>query len=323
MESQKTETLKKIQSWISFKNIQLGSDSKHFYLQGDSLDDLSKYIISNAEYSVVISNPYVQKCSLSDTLIEASKKKIGVLLLTRPIHSRDRYYREKQEYHESLKSSNVTMAYHDNIHAKMVIVDECVAIVSSLNFTSSSSSGRAWEAGMVTIDPAVVNTVSKSLDGILESRDTMIQNPSFNVREEKYIDCKPAVFFSYLTEPDLIPVWNPLINRVERESTVPLHAGSTQLLHLNNSTIVRESYLTYTKNEKFSVLSVQDGNFSAGHWELVPEGSGTIVRTIQGSRYNQSMDGSKYSLTKKIFEKLIEKILGQLYEVVLSHVEGT
>lgn len=118
MNSHKTETLKKVQSWISFNNIQLGSESKHFYLQGDSLDDLSKYIISNAEYSVVVSNPYVQKCSLSDTLIEASKKKIHVILLTRPIHSKDRYYREKREYHESLKSSQVTMAYHDKYTRK-------------------------------------------------------------------------------------------------------------------------------------------------------------------------------------------------------------
>jgi len=286
MKSQQKETLKKVQSWISFKNIQLGSDAKHFYLQGDSLDDLSKYIISNAEYRVVVSNPYVEKCSLSDTLIEARKKEVNVLLLTRPIYSKDRYYREKRAYHESLKSSNVTMAYHDNIHAKMVIVDECVAIVSSLNFTSSSSSGRAWEAGMVSIGPDVVKTVSESLDGILGSRDTMIQNPSISIRLEKYIERQPDVIFSYLTEPELIPVWNPLINRVERESTVPLHAGSTQLLHLKNSTVVRESYLTYSKNEKFSAISMHDGNFSAGQWELIPEGSGTLVRTIQVSRYN-------------------------------------
>ena len=316
----KEETLEKVQSWISFNNLEIKRFSRHFYLQGDLLDDFSKYIVSNAKSTVVVSNPFVERCSLSDSLIESSKKGIKVTLVTRPIYSNDRYYGEKTDYHESLKASNVMIAYHDTVHAKIIIVDNCIAVISSLNFTSSSSSGRAWEAGIVSIEPSVVNNVGTSLDSILESRDTQHQNPRVHIELEETIYKHPSVIFSYLTEPRLIPLWNDLIERVE-PSSLPLQKGSKRTIHLRNFKTYQESFVEFVEDEKISVLSFNEGRLSVGKWELFPTDSGTLVRTTQGYvKPATTMSGDQWDAVQKITESLIKKTMKQLHQVVSSHV---
>jgi len=314
MTSNQIDTIEKVHSWIAFNKIE-PSDSMHFYLQGDSLDNFSKYIIINAQSSVLVSNPFVERCALSDTLIEARTVDKHVLLLTRPIHSKDRYYSSKKDYHELIKSANVVLAYNENIHAKIIVVDGCVAVISSLNFISTSSPGKTWEAGIVSFDPNVVKKVNDSLDSILKSRDTSFQNPIMRITIEKTTEKASEKIFSYLTEPELIPVWNPLIERVERESSLPLRVGSIQYLHTKNSDVIKEVYLQYSDNEMFSVTSNNKGVIGFGKWELFPTDSGTSVRTTQGAVYNKIMNGNEFNIIKKIIEKYIKKLLDQLIEI--------
>jgi len=163
------DIIKWIYDWNKFKNIELPSENMHFFLQGRLLDDFSKDLICNAEKEVLAVNPYVDCCNLSDALKEACRKKIKVKLITRdPENPQDHVFfpEEKKEYHNSLKEDGVEIIYENKIHAKIVLVDKKVAIISSMNFQSSSSGGRTWEAGIISFDQKVVESISKSINSI-------------------------------------------------------------------------------------------------------------------------------------------------------------
>ena len=51
----------------------------------------------------------------------------------------------------------------EDLHAKLIVIDRAVAIVSSMNFNASSSGGAAIEAGIVTVEPNIVKSVAQSI----------------------------------------------------------------------------------------------------------------------------------------------------------------
>ncbi len=53
--------------------------------------------------------------------------------------------------------------YNNNIHAKIILLDEKISIVSSINFTKYPMSGITWEAGIVSIYPKTVNSIKESI----------------------------------------------------------------------------------------------------------------------------------------------------------------
>lgn len=148
--------------------------SEHFFVEGDDLDRLSKDMIEYSKNSVVVVNPFVEKCNLSDKMKELSASNRSVLMITRspsldkPGKGKD----QKRAYHRALMESGVQIVYNDYVHAKLLLVDGLVAFVSSMNFTSSSSGGKAWEAGIVTWQQGIVNSISKSIKNIIDDPDT-------------------------------------------------------------------------------------------------------------------------------------------------------
>jgi phosphatidylserine/phosphatidylglycerophosphate/cardiolipin synthase-like enzyme len=148
--------------------------SEHFYLEGDSLDRLSKDVISFSEKRVVVVNPYVDKCGLSDKLREACSSGREVLLVTRSpgLDRAGRARDQKWAYHRALEQSGVEMFYNDYVHAKLMVVDDLVALVSSMNFISSSSGGKSWEAGMVTWQKNNVESIGGSIQKIIDGPET-------------------------------------------------------------------------------------------------------------------------------------------------------
>jgi phosphatidylserine/phosphatidylglycerophosphate/cardiolipin synthase-like enzyme len=162
-EEETTDLIKWINRWIIFKGIDISLESKHFYLDGRYLSDLSKDLISRAKQEVLIVNPYVDECNLSNTMLDAVKNGAKVKIITRPPDDQVPYNNEKLEYHSKLKEEGVRVGYNKKVHSKLIIVDSSVAIISSMNFYSSSSGGKSWEAGLVSIEDTVVNSVAKSI----------------------------------------------------------------------------------------------------------------------------------------------------------------
>jgi len=134
------------------------------------LDELSRRLITHANVEVLVANPFVERCHLSNTLIEASNKGARVRLITRPPSlEKSPYQKRKQNYHARLKDKGLTIVYDNASHAKLTVVDRAVAVVSSMNFHASSSGGASWEAGLVSVEQAVVQSIAYSVLNRLEN----------------------------------------------------------------------------------------------------------------------------------------------------------
>ena len=161
-----------IDKWRELKRLDFSLEPKHFFLKGRHLDDISKELISKAETEVLVVNPYVNHCDLSDTLREAGNRRIKVRLITRPPDKKYPDWKEKQDYHATLKKEGVALRYNKKVHAKIIVVDRAVAIISSMNFYSGSSGGASWEAGLVSVEETVAESIADSILELLEKQET-------------------------------------------------------------------------------------------------------------------------------------------------------
>jgi hypothetical protein len=173
LEGKQKDLVKWIDQWREVKSLEFSLKPKHFFLEGRHLDDFSKSLISKAESEVLIVNPFVHQCGLSDTLREASRCGTKVKLITRPPDDKtNNYLEKKREYHSTLKEEGVILTYNKQVHAKLIVVDRAVAILSSMNFYSGSSGGASWEAGLVTAEKTVVEAITNSILELLERPET-------------------------------------------------------------------------------------------------------------------------------------------------------
>jgi hypothetical protein len=164
----KTELIKWIEQWKEVRGLDFSIEHEHFFLERRHLDDFSKELISHAKFDVLIANPFIQDCDLSNTLREASKNGINVRIITRPPGDKNpEYLKKKQEYHSKLKQEGVSLFYDAKMHAKLIVVDSAIAAVSSMNFYADSSAGVSWEAGLVSTNQKVVKSIANSFLKVL------------------------------------------------------------------------------------------------------------------------------------------------------------
>jgi phosphatidylserine/phosphatidylglycerophosphate/cardiolipin synthase-like enzyme len=163
----KTELIKWITQWKEIRNLGFSLENEHFFLERRHLDDFSKELISHAKFDVLIANPFIQDCDLSNTLIEASKNRINVQIITRPPEDKHpEYLKKKREYHSKLKQEGISLVYDVRVHAKLIVVDNAIATISSMNFYADSSAGVSWEAGLVSANQKVVNSIVDSFSKV-------------------------------------------------------------------------------------------------------------------------------------------------------------
>jgi len=164
----RTELVKWIAQWKEIRNLDFSIKHEHFFLERRHLDDFSKELISHAKFDVLIANPYIQDCDLSNTLMEASKNGINVQIISRPPEDKHpEYLKKKQDYHSKLKQEGISLFYDAKVHAKLIVVDRAIAIISSMNFYADSSAGVSWEAGLVSTNQKVVNSIANSFSKVL------------------------------------------------------------------------------------------------------------------------------------------------------------
>jgi hypothetical protein len=174
---QQRNLIVRLDAWKESRGLDISLRPKHFFIHGDLLDDVSKDLISNCLREILIVNPFVDKCNLSDHLMDARIYGKEVLLITRPPSARSEFYTARIEsYHKTLLAAGVKMTYNDAVHAKMIVLDRAVAIVSSMNFYSSSTAGVSWEAGIVTFEDTVVESITDAMLGLLEKPDSIHKN---------------------------------------------------------------------------------------------------------------------------------------------------
>lgn len=163
----RNELVKWIAQWKEVRNLDFSIEHEHFFLERRHLDDFSKELISHAKFDVLVANPFIQDCDLSNTLLEASKNGINVQIITRPPQDKHpEYLRKKQEYHSKLKQESISLFYDAKVHAKLIVVDRAIAMISSMNLYAESSAGASWEAGLVSTDQTVVNSIANSFSKV-------------------------------------------------------------------------------------------------------------------------------------------------------------
>lgn len=168
-----------IQGWVENNQESNASlDNLHFFLDGRWLPEFTRKLVDRARSSILAVNPFVDKEMIGACLRDAAKRGIDVLLITkRPMHNPGRW-----RFHESLVSENVSLFYSGKektgggVHSKVLVVDDQVAIASSMNFTLYSESSN-YETGIVTLDRDVVESARESILSIRDENETQFANP--------------------------------------------------------------------------------------------------------------------------------------------------
>lgn len=144
-----------VNEWTKEQGIKFGENLSHFYLAGRFLPKFSESLIEQAKQEILVTNPFVKRCHISEALIRMSKKRVCVKLVTRNI--------EPPQFRKQFEK-RVLITYDDSIHAKLIAVDRRVGIVSSMNSYAASSAGQCWEAGIATPIKKVVNSIIHSIN---------------------------------------------------------------------------------------------------------------------------------------------------------------
>ena len=62
---------------------------------------------------------------------------------------------------------NILLRTDNQIHSKIMVVDNSIAVVSSMNFYSGSSGGASKEAGIVSMDKQVVESAANYIKKLI------------------------------------------------------------------------------------------------------------------------------------------------------------
>jgi hypothetical protein len=145
-----------VSEWINTEEIAniFGPNPSHFFLADRLLSRFSESLIEQAKQEILVTSPYVKRCHISEALALMTKKGVCVKLVTRGI--------ESQQFEKEL-AKRVFINYDESVHAKVIVVDRRVGIVSSMNFYASSSAGQSWEAGIITTNETIVYSIINSI----------------------------------------------------------------------------------------------------------------------------------------------------------------
>ncbi len=147
--------------WRNMRDLKFSLENKHFFLAGQDLDDFTKHAILDAKDTILVANPCLENCFLTIALEHVARKGVDIKVVTRPPILGEVNYDKKQDCHALLRSSGVSISDFDQIHSKVLVADNKVAIVSSTNFYSGYGGATSLEAGIVSVDEKVVNSASQ------------------------------------------------------------------------------------------------------------------------------------------------------------------
>lgn len=172
---QQSNLISRIDEWSDFEGLDLSLRPRHFFIDGEHLADLSKYLIKHTQKEVLVVNPFVDRCNLVESLIQACSQGNEVRLVARPPKGSKAVYAKQMEYHKVLRGAGVKLIYNKRVHAKLMVLDRAVALVSSMNLYSASTAGSSWEAGIVSVEETVVEDVMNSIFGLIENPESIKQ----------------------------------------------------------------------------------------------------------------------------------------------------
>jgi len=149
--------------------------NKHIFLDSEKLYKVICNLIQNAKEKIVIVNPFIQLLDpIRRCRLLRNEKNIDIKIITRKPDEYKTYARECLQF---LERKGVSVLYNDSVHGKVLVVDDIIAVVSSLNFLENSAFGKNWEAGIITYDISVIDQITESIENIAIDEST---DPSMN-----------------------------------------------------------------------------------------------------------------------------------------------
>jgi hypothetical protein len=150
--------VKSATAWVELQEPKIILKSEQCYLEGHYLDSFIRFIFTRAEKTIIAVSPFFDLSSHIQLLIKAKQNGKTAVLLTRP--PTGPYFKK---LHQILADKGLKLLYHNDLHAKLIVVDDLLAVVSSMNFKQRAAAGITWEAGLVTMNKEIVDSIISSL----------------------------------------------------------------------------------------------------------------------------------------------------------------
>lgn len=147
-----TNIARAFQAWLDLKKISIVDH--HVFIDGSRLNDLANHLVENVRTELLIVNPYVDKANILNEMKFLAQKGVKIKILTRPPEME-----EKTELIQNLHSYGIEVFTNKSVHAKIMVFDRGVSIVSSMNLYAFSIGGGSWEAGIATSSEDIVSEI--------------------------------------------------------------------------------------------------------------------------------------------------------------------
>lgn len=157
--------IQEFQGWLDLKKIAITDN--HVFLEGSRLNGLTNHLVENVRTELLIANPYIDKADILNDMKRLAQKGIKIKILTRPPETSD-----KADLIETLQAYGIEVFTNKSVHAKIMVFDRGVAIISSMNLYAFSVGGGSWEAGIATSSGDAVSEVLNRLSAKFEERET-------------------------------------------------------------------------------------------------------------------------------------------------------
>ncbi len=143
--------------------------------------------LSKAQQEILISSPWITHIvnELSSLKKKDDQKKINIKIITRLIKEDvDNGITDLNKL-RALEDIGAEIRYNNDLHAKMVIIDNSVAIISSANLTKKGLLSVNYEAGICLRDKNMVNKVAQFFNDIWKESQPLTQQAIKDVLSNK------------------------------------------------------------------------------------------------------------------------------------------
>jgi phosphatidylserine/phosphatidylglycerophosphate/cardiolipin synthase-like enzyme len=143
--------------------------------------------LSKAQQEILISSPWITHIidELSSFKKIGGKKKINIKVITRLIKEDiEKGVTDLDKFRVLKDTFGADIRYNNDLHAKMVVIDNSVAIISSANLTKKGLSVN-YEAGICLRDKNMVNKVAQFFNDVWKESKPLTQQAIENVLSNK------------------------------------------------------------------------------------------------------------------------------------------
>lgn len=157
--------IREFQDWMSLKKLSLIDN--HTFLEGGKLDGLTSHLIESVRTELLVVNPFIDKSNMVNIMKDRAQKGTKIKVLTKPPEMK-----EKSEFVDFLQEYKIDVSVNKSVHAKVMVFDRGVAIISSMNLFAYSLGGGSWEAGIATCSDDVVSEVLNGITMKFDEKET-------------------------------------------------------------------------------------------------------------------------------------------------------